>query len=98
MFDEPTRKASQGNLQGFGDAFAGRGGDVGRTLEELPPLLRALAPVMRNLADPQTDLDGFFRELGDAARDRRAGVASRTPRCSPRWPTRSRRSRATSRR
>jgi virulence factor Mce-like protein len=68
MFDEPTRKASQGNLQGFGDTFAGRGGDVGRTLEELPPLLRSLQPVMHNLADPQTDLDGFFRELGDAAR------------------------------
>jgi virulence factor Mce-like protein len=68
MFDEPTRKASQGNLQGFGDAFAGRGGDVGRTLEELPPLLRSLEPVMHNLADPQTDLDGFVRELADAAR------------------------------
>jgi virulence factor Mce-like protein len=68
MFDEPTRKASQGNLKGFGDAFAGRGRDVGRTLEELPPLLRSLQPVMSTLADPQTDLDGFFRELGDAAR------------------------------
>jgi virulence factor Mce-like protein len=68
MFDKPTREASQGNLQGFGDAFAGRGRDVGRTLEELPPLLRSLQPVMATLADPQTDLDGFFRELGDAAR------------------------------
>jgi virulence factor Mce-like protein len=68
MFDKPTRTASQGNLQGFGDAFAGRGRDVGRTLEELPPLLRSLQPVMATLADPQTDLDGFFRELGDAAR------------------------------
>ena len=28
MFDEKTRKASQGNLQGFGDAFAGRGEDA----------------------------------------------------------------------
>ncbi len=38
MFDEPTRKAAQENLRGFGDAFAGRGQAVGRTLEELPPL------------------------------------------------------------
>jgi virulence factor Mce-like protein len=68
MFDPPTRKASQGNLQGFGDAFAGRGRDVGRTLEELPPLLRSLQPVMTTLADPQTDLRGFIGELGDAAR------------------------------
>jgi virulence factor Mce-like protein len=68
MFDEATRKASQGNLQGFGDAFAGRGGDVGRTLEELPVLMRSLEPVMNTLADPRTDLDGFIRELGDAAR------------------------------
>ena len=29
MFDEPTRKAAQENLRGFGDAFAGRGA-VGR--------------------------------------------------------------------
>jgi phospholipid/cholesterol/gamma-HCH transport system substrate-binding protein len=68
MFDEPTRKAAQGNLRGWGDAFAGRGRDVGRTLEELPPLLQSLEPVMHNLADPDTDLDGFVRELGDAAR------------------------------
>jgi virulence factor Mce-like protein len=68
MFDEPTRKAAQANLQGWGDAFAGRGRDVGRTLEELPPLLRSLEPVMSALAEPGTDLDGFFRELGDAAR------------------------------
>ena len=36
MFDEPTREAAQENLRGFGDAFAGRGAAVGRTLEELP--------------------------------------------------------------
>jgi virulence factor Mce-like protein len=68
MFDAKTRKASQGNLQGFGDAFAGRGEDVGRTLEELPPLLTSLEPVMATLSEPDTDLKGFLRELGDAAR------------------------------
>ena len=68
MFDEPTREAAQENLRGWGDAFAGRGQAVGRTLEELPPLLRSLEPVMATLAEPETDLDGFVRELGDAAR------------------------------
>jgi phospholipid/cholesterol/gamma-HCH transport system substrate-binding protein len=68
MFDERTREAAQGNLRGFGDAFAGRGQAVGRTIEELPPLLRSLEPVMATLAAPETDVDGFFRELGDAAR------------------------------
>jgi virulence factor Mce-like protein len=68
MFDAPTRTAAQENLRGWGDAFAGRGVALGRTLEELPPLMRSLEPVMATLADPETDLDGFVRELGDAAR------------------------------
>ena len=68
MFDAKTRKASQGNLRGWGDAFAGRGQDLGRTLEELPPLLQSLEPVMATLSEPDTDLKGFVRELGDAAR------------------------------
>jgi virulence factor Mce-like protein len=68
MFDAKTRAASQENLRGFGDAFAGRGGDVGRTLEQLPPLLTSLEPVMQTLGEPRTDLRGFVRELGDAAR------------------------------
>jgi ABC-type transporter Mla subunit MlaD len=68
MFDAKTRTASQENLRGFGDTFAGRGEDVGRTLEELPPLLQSLEPVMHTLGEPETDLRGFVRELGDAAR------------------------------
>ena len=68
MFDAKTRKAAQENLQGFGDAFAGRGVAVGRTVEELPPLLEHLQPVMHNLAAPETNLDRFIKELADAAR------------------------------
>jgi len=68
MFDAETRKASQENLRGFGDAFAGRGQAVGRTVEELPRLLEHLQPVMSNLADPDTELTRFFDELADAAR------------------------------
>jgi virulence factor Mce-like protein len=68
MFDKKTREASQENLQGFGDTFAGRGQDLGRTLEELPGFMQSLEPVMATLSDPDTDLRGFVRELGDAAR------------------------------
>jgi ABC-type transporter Mla subunit MlaD len=68
MFDKPTRDASQENLQGWGDGFAGRGESLGRTIEELPRLFGHLEPVMRNLAADETDLDSFFKEMGDAAR------------------------------
>jgi virulence factor Mce-like protein len=68
MFDAKTRDANQRNLQGFGDAFAGRGEAVGRTIEELRPLLGHLEPVMSTLAKPDTDLNGFVRSLADTAR------------------------------
>jgi ABC-type transporter Mla subunit MlaD len=68
MFDEPTRKAAQQNLMGFGDAFAGRGESINVALGVLPPLLRDIQPVARNLSDPRTGLKRFFNELGDAAR------------------------------
>ncbi len=68
MFDAKTRAASQQNLQGFGDAFAGRGAAVGRTVEEAPRLFGHLEPVARNLSDPRTQLPSFFKELSDAAR------------------------------
>ncbi len=68
MFDAKTRSASQENLRGFGDSFAGRGAAVGRTVEEAPRLFGHLEPVASNLANPQTQLPAFFKELGDAAR------------------------------
>jgi virulence factor Mce-like protein len=68
MFDEPTRRAVQGDLEGFGDALAGRGADINRTIAVAPPFLGHLQAVMANLADPQTRLDRFFKELGDTAR------------------------------
>jgi virulence factor Mce-like protein len=68
MFDEKTRAGARKNLQGFGDSFTGRGGSVGRAIEELPRTFGHLEPVMRTLADEQTGLKDFFKELGDAAR------------------------------
>ena len=68
IFDKKTRVASQDNLRGFGDSFAGRGAAVGRTVEEAPRLFGHLQNVVANLADPKTELPNFFKELGDAAR------------------------------
>jgi virulence factor Mce-like protein len=68
MFDAPTRAASQQDLRGFGDALAGRGADLNTTIARAPRLFGLLPPVMRNLADPRTNLPRFFKELGDAAR------------------------------
>ena len=68
IFDEPTRRASQQALDGFGNAFTGRGVDINTTVSFLPQLFRYLEPVTRTLAQPDTQLGRFFRELGDAAR------------------------------
>jgi virulence factor Mce-like protein len=68
MFDEPTRRAAQGNLQGFGDALAGRGSDLNQTIQVAPELFDHLASVMANLDDPHTQLPSFFKELDDTVR------------------------------
>jgi virulence factor Mce-like protein len=68
MFDKRTRRAAQVNLEGFGNAFAGRGEDLNRFIQAAPALFGHLQPVMANLADPRTDLKDFFKELGDTAR------------------------------
>jgi len=67
-FDEPTRRASQQNLQGFGDAFSQRGASINQAIAGLPRLLQHLEPVARVLSDEDTNLRRFFAELGDAAR------------------------------
>jgi virulence factor Mce-like protein len=67
-FDAPTRRASQENLQGFGDAFDGRGADISRTIQIAPTLLRHLSSVMANLSDPATDLPSFFRSIDNTVR------------------------------
>jgi virulence factor Mce-like protein len=68
MFDAPTRRAAGDNLVGFGDALNGRGADLNETIGRLPELEDRLTSVMANLADPNTDVQGFFSKLGDAAR------------------------------
>lgn len=68
MFDAPTRAGVQGSLEGVGDALAGRGADLNRTIQAAPELFGRLQSVMTNLDDPRTDLESFFKELGDTAR------------------------------
>jgi virulence factor Mce-like protein len=67
-FDDETRRAQQLQLQGFGDAFAGRGESLNTAIGALRPLLRDVIPVARNLSSPSTNLPRFVRELADAAR------------------------------
>ena len=66
-FNAPTRRSVRAATVGFGDAFAGRGQSLNIAIEALNPLLTRLVPVMQNLADPSTDLDRFFAELGESA-------------------------------
>lgn len=67
MFNAKTRVASRVNLFEFGNGFAGRGTDLNRAIEDAPPLLRDLTPVMANLADRRTRLGQLFEALGQTA-------------------------------
>jgi virulence factor Mce-like protein len=67
IFDSPTRVAIQTNLREFGNALAGRGGDLNAAFGELRPLVERLLPVARNLASPKTRLNRFFPALAQAA-------------------------------
>ena len=63
-FDFRTRQGARESLTGFGNAFAGRGYSINAALEGLNPFFEFLTPVMRNLSDPRTRLDQFFRQIG----------------------------------
>ena len=68
MFDEDTREAAQTNLEGFGDALAGRGVSLNQAIGAFRPLLRDIIPVAQNLSSAETNLPRFIGELADAAR------------------------------
>jgi virulence factor Mce-like protein len=67
MFDDETRDAAATNLNGFGDAFAGRGESINQAIGALRPLLRDIIPVAQNLSSRETNLPRFIGELADAA-------------------------------
>jgi virulence factor Mce-like protein len=66
-FDESTRQYQQEGLNGFGDAFAGRGADINEAIHSLSPFFDALTPVMKNLSSPRTRLKDFFKEIGETS-------------------------------
>jgi virulence factor Mce-like protein len=66
-FDRETRPNIQRATDGFGNAFAGRGRAINNSIEALNPFVKALTPVMRNLSDPDTELDQFFLQMGRAS-------------------------------
>jgi ABC-type transporter Mla subunit MlaD len=63
MFTPRTRPAVQRSTIGFGEALAGRGGDINDAIGAFVPLVTDLGPVARNLASSHTDLAGFFHGL-----------------------------------
>jgi virulence factor Mce-like protein len=67
IFDRRSRPIIRNATTGFGDAFAGRGASLNTAIGALNPFFRHLTPVMRNLADPDTQLDQFFRQIGRAS-------------------------------
>jgi virulence factor Mce-like protein len=62
-FDEPTREGTQTTLRGFGDALAGRGGQINGGLTALRRALDSGQPLVHNLAAPGTGFGRFFRSL-----------------------------------
>ena len=68
MFDQKTRKASQENLAGYGDAFAGRGESINRAIEAFVPLAKNATRFFRNITAANTRFEKFFKSQGDAAR------------------------------
>ena len=63
--DAKTRRNSQTALDGFGDAFTGRGRALNTSIQALNPFFSFLTPVMSTLNDPETGLADFFPELGE---------------------------------
>ncbi|HYH58681.1 MAG TPA: MlaD family protein [Thermoleophilaceae bacterium] len=62
-FDEPTRNNQRIAIEGFGNAFAGRGVAINQIIQNLVPFLTHAEPVFRTLSDPDVRLDLLFTEL-----------------------------------
>jgi virulence factor Mce-like protein len=62
--DEEFRVNQRKVFEGYGTALSGRGTDINELIRDLRPFMGHLRPVMRNLSDPDTELDDFFRQAG----------------------------------
>jgi virulence factor Mce-like protein len=67
-FNTRTRDAVRGALQGYGNAFAGRGQSLNETILALDPLFTNLQPVAQTLTAKSTRLNRFFPALAASAR------------------------------
>jgi ABC-type transporter Mla subunit MlaD len=63
MFDEPTRRAIQRNLAGYGNAFAARGPQINNAFVALRMLAEDSQPTLANLVAPSTGFGDFWRAL-----------------------------------
>ena len=62
MFDAELRRNQQRILEGYGNAFAGRGQSINQAINDLVPFMTHLEPVMEALSAPSTRLARFWRE------------------------------------
>jgi virulence factor Mce-like protein len=62
-FDEKTRTNQRTAIEGFGNAFAGRGVAINQIISNLVPFLTHAEPVFRTLSDPNVRLDELFTQL-----------------------------------
>ena len=63
MFDEPTRKAIQQNLAGFGNALAGRGPQLNEAIGAIRRAVESGQPALRKIVEPSTNFGGFWEAL-----------------------------------
>jgi ABC-type transporter Mla subunit MlaD len=68
MFDAKTRKASQENLRGYGNAFAGRGASLNEAIQHFVPLVRNAESVFKVITGRKAHFSNFFRQQANAAR------------------------------
>jgi virulence factor Mce-like protein len=62
--NDEFRRNQQIVFEGYGTALSGRGTDINELIRDLRPFMAKLEPVMRNLSDPDTELNNLFRQAG----------------------------------
>jgi virulence factor Mce-like protein len=62
--NDEFRKNQRTVFEGYGTALSGRGTDINELIRDFRPFMAKLEPVMRNLSDPDTELNNFFRQAG----------------------------------
>jgi virulence factor Mce-like protein len=79
IFAPQGREAMRRFIGGFGDALAGRGGDINTTIEQSAQLLPGLERVLATLAAEETNLRGFVAGLASTTSALHAARADLAP-------------------